>query len=356
MNTVLSTTRVTAATADARQTLREHVLLMIVVGSHMLIAMAICHLYPEKFKQGQQLEEFVGALVMGLVFALCAYALYVMLFKRPTELLRYLKNGLAEYLSKERILFATPVLLMMPLFASSFSIVKAAIPIVHPFSWDARLAAVDQFLHGGIQPWVWLHYALGHPVFTAIVNLAYHLWFFILIATVYWLAFAMEHRKLRMQFMLSFVLSWGVLGNLLATVFSSVGPCYYGHVVSGANPYADLLQYLHSASHKIPVLAMYVQDTLWLDYSQGTGSAALSISAMPSMHVASATLLALLGWRLNRAAGIALTIFAVLIVLGSIHLAWHYAVDGYVGVLGSCLIWFTVGRLPSLRAEVNHAA
>jgi hypothetical protein len=74
------------------------------------------------------------------------------------------------------------------------------------------------------------------------------------------------------------------------------------------------------------------------------------------MHVGSATLLALFGWRLNRAAGIALTIFAVLIMLGSVHLGWHYAIDGYVAALGTTLIWFITGRLRSLREGVRHGA
>ena len=66
---------------------------------------------------------------------------------------------------------------------------------------------------------------------------------------------------------------------------------------------------------------------------------------MTSMHVASSVLLALLGWRLRPAAGVALTVFAVLILAGSIHLGWHYAVDGYAGAVGAILIWTLVGWL-----------
>jgi len=148
-----------------------------------------------------------------------------------------------------------------------------------------------------------------------------------------------------MQFMLSFVLSWSLLGNALAMLFSSVGPCYYGFVVAGANPFAGLMHYLREANQVIPVMALQVQDTLWQDYSTLSGTNALSISAMPSMHVASSVLLALLGWRLNRIAGTAFTLFAVLIQLGSVHLGWHYAIDGYIGALGAWLIWHLCGKL-----------
>ncbi|MBW2186739.1 MAG: phosphatase PAP2 family protein [Deltaproteobacteria bacterium] len=73
---------------------------------------------------------------------------------------------------------------------------------------------------------------------------------------------------------------------------------------------------------------------------------------MPSMHVATSTLFALLGWRSNRALGIILTIFLVIIMIGSIHLGWHYAIDGYVAIIGTWLVWLGTGwalsRYPKL--------
>jgi hypothetical protein len=61
-------------------------------------------------------------------------------------------------------------------------------------------------------------------------------------------------------------------------------------------------------------------------------------------------------------------VFAVLILLGSVHLGWHYAVDGYAGALGAALLWHLVGRLqgrasatarpastfPQYASEVRH--
>jgi hypothetical protein len=63
------------------------------------------------------------------------------------------------------------------------------------------------------------------------------------------------------------------------------------------------------------------------------------------MHVAMATLFALLCWRVRRWLGVIMTIFALVIMIGSVHLAWHYAIDGYVGASGILLIWCLVGRL-----------
>jgi membrane-associated phospholipid phosphatase len=85
-----------------------------------------------------------------------------------------------------------------------------------------------------------------------------------------------------------------------------------------------------------------VQDALWQSYKTGTGDIR-GISAMPSMHVMIATLLALFGWRTNRTLGIGLSIFAILIVLGSVHLLWHYAVDTIAGAAIAWLCWVVAG-------------
>jgi hypothetical protein len=58
-----------------------------------------------------------------------------------------------------------------------------------------------------------------------------------------------------------------------------------------------------------------------------------------------ATLFALVCWRTKRWLGIIMTIYAVVIMIGSVHLAWHYVVDGYVGALGMLLVWWAVGRV-----------
>lgn len=325
--------------------LREHRLLLAIVALELAAALALCAAHPEKFHEDMELGSYLGTLMLGLLFSLCGYTLHVMIFTRPAQLVRYLGTSLRALLTRERLLFAAPVLLMLPVFSSSFTVLKAAVPLVQPYAWDARIAAADAWLHGGVQPWELLQPLLGHPLLTALVSLNYHLWFFIMLGTVYWLAFDLERRQLRMQFFLSFVLSWILLGNVMAMLFSSVGPCYYRHLVAGADPFAGLMHYLQSANAQYPLLVLDVQNSLWHSYSTHSGSNALSISAMPSMHVASSVLLALLGWRLNRAAGIALTAFALLIQLGSVHLGWHYAIDGYVGALGAWAIWTFCGKL-----------
>jgi hypothetical protein len=339
-----------AHTTSWRAPLQEHAGLLSIVAVHFAVALALCWAYPEKYRHNLELSNYLLTLALGLCFAVCGYALYVMLFRRPARLVHYLRQQLAAYLTRERLLFAAPVLAMMPLFGASFTVIKAAVPLYQPFAWDTRLAAIDQWLHGGTAPWLWLQVLLDHPLLTGVVMFVYHLWFFIMLGTIYWLAFAMERRAVRLQFVLSFVISWILLGNLMAMLFSSAGPCYYGRVTGAADPYLPLMQYLRDAHQQVPVWSLKVQEMLWHEYTQQAGANALSISAMPSMHVATAVLIALLGWRLNRLAGIAATVFAAMIMVGSVHLGWHYAIDGYVGALGAWLVWLAVGCLPRVRA------
>jgi hypothetical protein len=292
-------------------------------------------------------EGLATSIVMGPVFALCAYAIHVMVAIRPARLTVYLYGSVRQYLTRARMMRALPLLLLFSVFTAAFTFFKAAIPLIHPYAWDARLSQWDLSLHGGAHPWVWLQSILGHPLLSSAINISYHLWFFIVIATLYWLAFTMDRRQLRMQFMLSFVVSWIVLGNVVATLFSSVGPCYYGFLAAGPDPYAPLMSYLHEANRHAPIWALDVQKLLWDGYRSKLSASELGISAMPSMHVATSMLLALFGWRINRASGIALSLFTLLIMIGSVHLGWHYALDGYVGAAGAYAIWHTVGWMLS---------
>ena len=69
-----------------------------------------------------------------------------------------------------------------------------------------------------------------------------------------------------------------------------------------------------------------------------------------------AVLLALVGWRANRSLGIFLWLHALAIFIGSVHLGWHYAVDGYASIIGTIAIWkfsgYLVRNIPERRISV----
>ena len=58
-----------------------------------------------------------------------------------------------------------------------------------------------------------------------------------------------------------------------------------------------------------------------------------------------AVLLAIFGWRKSHRLGFALSAFAAIILVGSVHLAWHYAVDGLAAIVIAFACWATAGAM-----------
>ena len=251
----------------------------------------------------------------------------------------------ARFLQAERMAGFIVVIALAPLFFTAFSSFKRMIPIVHPFSLDETFMDWDRWLHGGEHVWRLLQPVFGTPLATTTINVFYNLWFFALLLVFIWQALSTKRPQLRMQFLLAFLLCWIALGTALATALSSAGPVYYGRVTGLPDPYAPLMAYLYGVAEQYPVWALTVQETLWTTFQAGGTDFGSGISAMPSMHVATSVLFALVAWRTSRALGIVFGVFALIIQIGSVHLAWHYAIDGYLSAVLTIPIWLLAGRL-----------
>ena len=236
---------------------------------------------------------------------------------------------------------AASTVMIFCLYAGGFSVLKGAIAVVSPFAWDATLADLDRAIHFGRLPHEWL-WPLTRPLPVAVLNVGYNVWFLLLI--VGWLAAAttVDRPGLRHQYLMAFMLTWFVGGFLVACGFSSAGPCYFARIGLGGL-YTPLMQQLYAADAAYGIWAVETQDLLWHGFT-GARPGSAGISAFPSMHVASATLFVLAARHLGRVAFVAAAIFWLMIMLGSVVLAWHYAVDGYAGAL------IAVARLALRRA------
>jgi hypothetical protein len=297
--------------------------------------------------------EMMPGMLLALVIGRC---FVIMLIERPARPLTQIIGELrGSMFIPRRIANALPMLFAMLVFGGTFTVIKSSIPSFNPYSWDVTFEAWDRWLHGGVAPWLLLQPLLGKPIVTHYINIAYAVWFIVLCFTWVWQVFSLRDERLRRQFLWTLLVVWIVLGNLAAMYLSSAGPCYFGRITSLADPFQPLMDYLSQANADSPVWALTAQDMLWQNYMAREVELAAGISAMPSLHVALTTLFSLVCWRANRWLGALMAAYALVIMLGSVHLGWHYAIDGYVGALGTVLIWWIVGRCLKKRVADDTA-
>lgn len=292
---------------------------------------------------------FAAATILG--GALLFYLVRLVSVVRPSSPFQRIARDTRHFFSTPGDLLPILWLLfLMVLFTSFFSAWKASIPNLNPFSWDPFFFELDRILHGGTDPWRMTHAIFSGPYFTWAINVVYHLWFFVMHFSYVWVAMHHANHALRLQYLIAFFASWIFVGTATAVFFSSAGPCYFSKVTGMASPYDELMGILTAHDAIAPVWALNVQDILWHNHMQAGSGATSAISAMPSMHVGSTLLFALLVWRLGgrRARGLAIA-FTLSIMIGSVHLGWHYAIDGYLAILLVIPVWWLAGKVAARR-------
>jgi hypothetical protein len=247
-----------------------------------------------------------------------------------------------RHLAPERLAGIFTVFFLYVPFMNMFVGFKGTIPAIQPFAWDVPFMVLDRALHLGHHPWALLQPLFGSAPATAALDLLYYAWFPIKMLFLIWMAWS-PRRDLRGQFLLAFWGLWILLGTAMAMAFSSAGPCYYGLVVGGPDPYAPLMEYLRRVDATHPLTALDVQALLWSGYT-GATHLVEGISAMPSLHVAIPVLCAIAGWKIDRRLGVVFAAYVLVILVGSVHLAWHYAIDGYVVLALVPLMWWACGK------------
>jgi len=293
------------------------------------------------------------SMTVGLPVALVIYYLYLMIVAREKSPIARMGRDFRTYIITPPALIGITVpIVVISYFASAFSSFKGMIGALNPFYLDATLAKVDQVIHFGIQPWRITHLFFNDFASAMTINFAYNVWFFIIWGYAFCQIFGLMGRQHRAQYLLSFVLCWVIVGSVLAFILSSAGPCYYGRITGLPDPFAPLMQKLYAidAPHVASgsywhLWSLSVQETLWKEQFQSTTSIGSGISAMPSMHVSMAYLLAFSAMKLGKWFGRVMLAYAIVISFGSVYLGWHYAVDGYVSIVVTYLIWRLSGHV-----------
>lgn len=284
-------------------------------------------------------------LICGLVFL--AETTVRLLIERPISPLRYVLSSAIANLLTRRVFAIVPVMavaLLMP----AFSAVKSSIGRINPFDWDATFITLDRAIHG-TDPWRLLHPLMGQPAITYLASNLYHIWFLLIYFGPVLFAFYLRDRQLRLSFFFSYIATWTVVGMIFATLLASVGPCFVGPIFDNAH-FAEQMAYLQQADRVYPLAVLDVQQQLLNWYRAEDAGLGRGITAMPSMHVALAWLYVLVTWRVDRRLGYVFAAFFIAIQLSSVHLAYHYAIDGYVAIGLVTVIWFACRRAAAALA------
>jgi hypothetical protein len=303
------------------------------VGSHFGVSpSAMLHLYAFKALR----------VLPALLTACLIYQTILAIRDNPASPLGGLIHRCRTLISDPSMLLArVGPLLLMPLVFVGFSSLKMLMPRFVPFYLDDTFAAMDKALFFGRQPWEITHYFFGSLTATRALDFFYSLW--VLLLSVAIVGFALfAPRTERARFFLAFTSAWLFLGFIGAWLLASAGPCFSSQIGAHSAPeFTGLIDRLTQASVATggAINAPGWQGVLWRSHSNEVYFFGMGISAMPSLHNAVAALYALAAFRLGRLIGWFMTGYAVIIFVGSVHLGWHYAVDGIFGALAMIAIW-----------------
>lgn len=316
-----------------------YLVLAAIVAAHFAAALAMSDRPLGKYVSADWFADTVPFFVLPVLVWLAGVTI-VFARRGAKSPLRALK--LVVFLNRQRVLRTVLLLALYAVTSRAYRAIKVALPRYNDFYADPSFAQLDRAIFG-TDPWRLTHALIG-PDGTWLIDRLYILWLPVMLAMFAWTAFTSD-RAFQLRSAFAHFLIWIVLGNALALVLASAGPCYFEEFFGDPafRPLMDRLAEIGDLN-ALPLQA-------YLLSARGVESIGAGISAMPSVHVAMTTLLVLMmhdrfgqRWPTWLAAG-----YLGVILVGSVHLGWHYASDGLLSLVLVPILWFALGRVPGLR-------
>lgn len=325
--------------------------LMAIMLGYMAVVAGLCFGLgrPQFYHPDIYMDAWAPAMLTGSLFL-------IFLIELPLAVISNPRSPLTAFIARLRRLIhprlvAGAVLFMVTgYFTGTFTSAKSLANDLVSFHADAMLADWDAALHLGVDPWRLLQPVLGHHQITRAIQHFYMSgWGTFLLVFTGMVAFWPRLAPIRNRFYLTYFACWIVLGSVFAALFMSGGPVYFGEITGDHARFAGQVRYL-AFSDNLDNSSFELQQILWLLYERGQVHVGTGISAFPSLHVATMTLFTLTAYEIDRRAGWLMTAATAVILVGSVHLAWHYAIDGYASAAFVLAVWFGLKRLELRRA------
>lgn len=231
--------------------------------------------------------------------------------------------------------------IIFPLFLAGYTWAKSSIPFVVGYPWESFWSEADRLVLLGNDAW-----RIAHAVMP---ESAARFWSFFYsmiwgVALVFGgaIIFSFGTRRQMATFFTALMLSWMIGGVGAAYLFSAGGPIF-AHITdpSIADRYEPLRGQLLALLGDKDVV-MRSQRYLAMAIDKPVAIKGGGISAMPSMHIATATILALTSWRtFLRPVAIA---FWLMTFFGSVYFGYHYMWDAPVAAVIAFGAWLAARR------------
>jgi membrane-associated phospholipid phosphatase len=222
----------------------------------------------------------------------------------------------------------------------AFRNLKSYVPFVNDRLWDAELARLDRMLWFGHDPAETLHQVLGTGWAAWVLAAVYVIWIGLVPATLAIALVWTRRSTTGAWFVTAVSLNWA-LGAAVYYAIPSLGPVYASPETFAQLPHTpntDIQQWL--LEDRVKVLA-----------GPWDTNAVQTIAAFASLHVAVIVTICLVAeaMRLPVWLRVSAWTFAVLTVLATVYLGWHYFTDVLGGIAIGVASLALAGRITSPR-------
>lgn len=226
----------------------------------------------------------------------------------------------------------------------AYAWLKVCVPLLNQRLWDVELWRLDRALHLGFAPNVFLVELLAGTPLLGALDLWYSFWIVTVFAAWAWAAAHPDAARRRNFAFACALLS--VAGSWLYLTMPALGPCYaYPELFAGVTG-----EIRHAAGTQAALGVNYARMVAGRDGTLSQFNPYLGVAAFPSLHVGAHWLFALWARRHARAMFVPLVVATALTFVASVATGWHYAVDGYAGMLLAWLVLALADRVEPIPA------